>query len=270
MRRMQDAVTPAHIDPAAVDLVAGYINGRYAWTAADWARFPNAVHVEISVFASDTRGHVLDVEPGDATPAESVGWVKARRAAGADPSVYCNLAAWPAVRAAFEGAGVPEPHYWIAHYDGDPAIPAGAVAKQYLGDVAPGIDISSVADHWPGVDPQEADMPFTAQDFNFLMWGNVFDDDGSGHTRNYAQYVKDMGAQLGGLSTALTNVTNLVVNNQANEITADKLAAALQSTLTAQVGPAIRDALAASLTPQEADAIATAVVAKIAAKLGGA
>ena len=40
----------------------------------------------------------------------------------------------------------------LAHYDGDPAIPAGAVAKQYRGDVAPGYDVSSVADFWPGVD----------------------------------------------------------------------------------------------------------------------
>ena len=152
-RIMNDAVTPSNIDPSKVQLVAGYLNGIYAWSAADWARFPNAVHVGISVRASYTQGHVLDVENGDATPAESVGWVQARRAAGADPTVYCNGSTWPLVRAAFQSAGVAEPHYWIAEYDGDPTLPAGVVAKQYLGDVAPGIDISSVADYWPGVDP---------------------------------------------------------------------------------------------------------------------
>lgn len=160
VRSMQDAVTPSNIDPAAVQLVAGYLNGRYAWSAADWARFPAEIHVGISVRADYLGGHVLDVEPGDATPAQAVGWVLARRSAGADPTVYCNASTWPSVRSAFRAAGVPEPHYWIAKYDGDPTIPAGAVAKQYRGDVAPGIDVSSVADYWPGVDP--APIPTTA------------------------------------------------------------------------------------------------------------
>jgi len=152
-RTMHDAVTPSNIDPRAVQLVAGYLNGRYAWSAADWARFPDAVHVGISVRAYWTVGHVLDVETGDATPAEAPAWVQARRVAGADPTVYCNSSTWPAVRAAFAAAHVAEPHYWIARYDGDPTIPDGAVAKQYRGNVAPGIDVSAVRDFWPGVDP---------------------------------------------------------------------------------------------------------------------
>jgi hypothetical protein len=151
MRTMIDAVTPANI-PADAQVVGGYLNGPYAWSPADWARFPHAVHVGISVRASFTQGHVLDVEIGDATPAESVGWVLARRAAGADPSVYCNASTWPLVQAAFHARGVAEPHYWIAKYDGIASLPAGAVAKQHSGDVPPGIDISVVADYWPGVD----------------------------------------------------------------------------------------------------------------------
>lgn len=153
-RTMYDAVTAANI-PADAGMVAGYIDRIVLapWTAADWARFPSAVKVTIVKKASTPDGHVLDVERGDATPAEAPGWVQMRRAAGADPTVYCSLSDWPAVRAAFAAARVAEPHYWIAHYDGDPAIPAGAVAKQYRGDVAPGIDVSSVVDYWPGVDP---------------------------------------------------------------------------------------------------------------------
>jgi hypothetical protein len=150
MRMMYDAVTPANI-PADAEIVGGYLNGRYAWSAADWARFPHAVHVRISVRAAFLDGHVLDVEPGDATPTESVGWVKARRAAGADPTVYCNRSTWPQVRAAFAAAGVAEPHYWIATASGRFEIPAGAVAAQYLLDTR-GVDISAVADYWPGVD----------------------------------------------------------------------------------------------------------------------
>lgn len=153
MRTMYDAVTAANI-PGDAQIVAGYIDKikLEPWSAGDWARFPNAVKVQIVKKASTNAGHVLDVEPGDATPGEAPGWVRMRRAAGADPTVYCSLSTWGSVRQAFRDQGVPEPHYWIAHYDGDSTIPAGAVAKQYRGNVAPGIDISSVADYWPGVD----------------------------------------------------------------------------------------------------------------------
>jgi hypothetical protein len=153
VRTMYDAVTAANI-PGDAQMVAGYIDKikLEPWSAADWARFPRAVKVTIVKKASTNDGHVLDVEPGDATPGEAPGWVRMRRAAGADPTIYCSLSTWPAVRSAFSSAGVAEPHYWIAHYNGDPAIPAGAVAKQYRGNVPPGFDVSSVVDYWPGVD----------------------------------------------------------------------------------------------------------------------
>jgi len=157
MRTMYDAVTAANILAAnpKPTIVAGYVDKIVLepWSGADWALFPDAVKVQIVKKASSNFGHVLDVERGDAEPAEAPGWVTMRRKAGADPTVYCNASTWPTVRAVFTAAGVAEPHYWIARYDGDPTIPAGAVAKQYRGDVAPGYDVSSVADYWPGVDP---------------------------------------------------------------------------------------------------------------------
>jgi hypothetical protein len=61
MRMMFDAVTPENI-PKDAEIVGGYLNGRYAWSAADWARFPHAMHVRISVRAAFLDGHVLDVE----------------------------------------------------------------------------------------------------------------------------------------------------------------------------------------------------------------
>lgn len=151
MRTMYDSVTPGAIPTSAV-LVAGYVDGPYAWSKGDWARFPKAVKVRIATRAATNDGHVLDVEPGDATAAQAVNWVVMRRKAAVDPSIYCSQSAWAGVRAAFAAARVAAPHYWIAHYDGDRAIPAGAVAKQYRGNVAPGYDLSSVADYWPGVD----------------------------------------------------------------------------------------------------------------------
>jgi hypothetical protein len=156
VRTMYDAVTAANI-PADARMVAGYIDRikLIPWSTEDWARFPRAVKVTIVKKADTNDGHVLDVELGDAKPGEAPGWARMRREAGAVPTVYCNLATWPEVRSAFSSAGVAEPHYWIAHYDGDPTIPDGAIAKQYLGNVAPGYDVSSVLDYWPGVDGQE-------------------------------------------------------------------------------------------------------------------
>lgn len=161
-RLMYDSITAADI-PANAQIVGGYVNGTFKWSDADWARFPNAVHVRFATRAYVNDGCVLDVERGDATPAEAPGWVTMRRAAGCDPSVYCNASDWPAVRAAFSSAGVAEPHYMIAHYDNIATIPVGAVAKQYINDPASGghYDLSVVADYWPGVDTPSQNRGFT-------------------------------------------------------------------------------------------------------------
>lgn len=157
MRTMYDAVTARNI-PTTAAMVAGYIDKirLEPWSAADWARFPGAVKVTIVKKAITNAGHVLDVEPGDATPAQAPGWVRMRRAAGADPTVYMNFSTWGPVQAEFVRQGVAHPHYWVAKYDGVANLPSlngiTAVAKQYRGDVPPGIDINCVADYWPGVD----------------------------------------------------------------------------------------------------------------------
>jgi hypothetical protein len=158
MRTMYDGIdSDAEVIPTNAQLVAGYVDGGYVWTAADWARFPHSVHVLIAVSSSTNAGSVLDCEKGDATPAESVTWVVARRRAGADPTVYCDTSTWPAVRAAFAAAKEAEPHYWVASYDGNTAIPAGAMAHQYESTAR--WDLSSVADYWPGVDPAPIPTP---------------------------------------------------------------------------------------------------------------
>jgi hypothetical protein len=137
-----------------ISFVAGYVDGLYKWSAANWALFPNSVHIRIAVFSTTNDGHVLDCEPGNADPAQSVDWVLMRRKAGVDPTVYCGRNTWwSAIRDAFSARNVPQPHYWVADYSGDPAhpvIPAGAVALQYAD--AGAYDLSVVADYWPGVD----------------------------------------------------------------------------------------------------------------------
>lgn len=170
MRTMYDAVTASGI-PVSAQMVAGYVDGRYQWSTADWDRFPNAVKIRIAVFATTDDGHVLDVEPGnDMTPSHWISWVQMRRAAGVDPTIYVGENNWGLVRGAFQSAGVAEPHYWVARYDGVQQIPAGSIAKQYADDTMLGhpYDLSVVADYWPGID-QGADMPLTQSDVQMIF-----------------------------------------------------------------------------------------------------
>lgn len=151
MRRMADSVNVADL-PAGFDLYGAYDDGSYNNVNAARAKFPGVPIVAITVFARDDFGDVLDVETGDATPAEAPAWVQQRRAAGADPSVYCSASIWQQVIDAFDAAHESQPHYWIAAYPGiGQEVYPGSVAHQWI-DRGP-YDESVVADYWPGIDP---------------------------------------------------------------------------------------------------------------------
>lgn len=142
--------------PTSAPLVGYYVDGIYAASpAAIAARFPKSVPVPISAIGTNV-GTVGDVEPGCIWPvAAAVPWVVKRRAAGVDPTIYCNQwNSWSQVRQAFQKARVREPYYWVANYDGVAVIPAGAVAKQYANPTLTGhhYDLSVCVDNWPGVD----------------------------------------------------------------------------------------------------------------------
>jgi len=150
---MGDSVTASDI-PQSFDMVAGYIDGFYRWSDADWALFPNKVKVRIAIHASTLDGDVLDVEWGAASPGDIPAWLTARRAVGADPSVYVNRGNLQAAKDACAAAGVAEPHWWLAAYGTEATVDAGLIAKQYANDDITGghWDASVVADYWPGVD----------------------------------------------------------------------------------------------------------------------
>lgn len=156
--------------PTTAQGVMGYVRpSSFAWLDKDWARFANSTKVKITPSAAvfGLGVHMLDVEPGDATPAQAPGWVVNSRRAGQDPTVYCALSEWAAVQAAMNAANVPHPNYVIAHYDGDPTTMPTlngivAVGKQYLSTAR--YDLTAVPGYWPGVDPAptvptEEDMP---------------------------------------------------------------------------------------------------------------
>lgn len=161
-RTMFDAITPSRIPhPPAPQLVAGYVGGYWpsfygyrddtgVWVPGIREVFPTSRPVAIAVQASQDA-QVLDVEAGDATPAQAPGWAVRQRRRGQIPTVYANTSTWPAVVAEFTRQSVPLALWWEANYDGAAVLAPGRIAKQYRN--TPGYDVSVVADYWPGVDP---------------------------------------------------------------------------------------------------------------------
>lgn len=130
----------ATLIPPDTPVVAGYGDGAYLWSpswkaagglpagANWWDLFPGAVQLVIVVNAAHS-GDVLDVEKGDATPADVPGWCdRFDRPGRRAPSVYCNRDTWPLVR---QAAGGRQVDYWIGTLDGTQDV-AGAVAVQYV------------------------------------------------------------------------------------------------------------------------------------------
>lgn len=138
MRQLYDGINslaPAiHADFGSPALVAGYVNGAYAWSSEEWNLFPHSAHVTITVTASANAGDVLDVERGDASPDEAYGWIRMRKAAGLfRPTIYCARGNLPAVRAG-SGSYVLGQDYdvWVADWTGS----AHEVSSSVKGGVA--------------------------------------------------------------------------------------------------------------------------------------
>ena len=131
-------------------MVAGYINGQFAWASAQWNLFPHADHVTISTTAGANEGDVLDVESGDATPDQTAGWIAMRKAAGLyRPTIYCSRDVIPAVRIG-TGSYILDKDYdiWVADYTGVAHQVSGCAATQY--ESTANYDISTVYDTaWP-------------------------------------------------------------------------------------------------------------------------
>lgn len=162
-RIMFDAIYPDQA-PAGADIYAGYVGGNWPDFNGMKTAHPGKLYVSIAVNASE-RAKMLDVETGDASPAEAPGWVLDQRAAGDPfPWVYMSESVWPQVQAAFAAQKVAPPLYVVASYSSlppdlahPPAIPVGAIGLQAY-DYG-GYDISFVAGFIPGFDPDPAPIP---------------------------------------------------------------------------------------------------------------
>lgn len=155
MRTMYDGVNSLAAgiarDFPGAQMIAGYLTGSYAWTAAEWALFPHAAHVTISTVGTANAGDVLDVEAGDATPAQAHDWIVMRKRAGLyRPTLYASKSRLAEIRVATRELILGRDYdIWEADWDGSskPDYPL-AVAKQFKN--ATGYDQSAVFDDgWP-------------------------------------------------------------------------------------------------------------------------
>jgi hypothetical protein len=129
---MYDSVLPSALpsgQPAAV-----YADGPYAASASQVAGHSSLLWIDTN--GSDPSANVLDVEPGDATPAGAAQWVDARLSAypTSVAIVYTMLSDWQAVQD--NVAGLPawmQSHvqYWIADPTGVPHVVPGSSATQW-------------------------------------------------------------------------------------------------------------------------------------------
>lgn len=149
MRLMVDSDIP-DVLPINVGLVAGYINGsRSQWPHTAWTRFPNSRHVRINVLGTLTRGNCLDVEKGDASPADAPKWYDSVTwCPKTDLIIYCNRSN---VGNVIQAMGARPWHLWLATLDGSmPTVIDGKAitAVQYLGAAHLGVhmDMSLVYD----------------------------------------------------------------------------------------------------------------------------
>ncbi len=160
---MYDSTSSADI-PAGVDMVAGYTDGLYAWSAADWVRHRASKTVRICAVTIDMTAQVADIENGALTAAQGAEFLVQKKARGQIGALYFSRSRYGEVAAAAAARGLSSSDWtvWAAEWNGIPHIVPGTYATQYA-DPAYGsgghYDVSLVADNWPGIDSPPAPAP---------------------------------------------------------------------------------------------------------------
>lgn len=117
MPTMYDSVTLTEI-PANAQAVAGYVNGRWPTYKQLIVKWPYAQRVSVAVTA-EVDADCLDIENGDATPAQAPAWVRRQQARGlVRPIVYADLSTMPTVLGTLAASGISRSRVrvWTAHY----------------------------------------------------------------------------------------------------------------------------------------------------------
>lgn len=129
---MYDSIEPGQI-PAHAAAVAGYVGGRWPTYKQLLRDFPKAHHLSIAINAGEDAD-CLDIEAGDASPADAHGWWTRQHARGISrPALYADLSTMPEVHADLQASGVQRGEYrsWVAHFTDQPHIPPGEDGCQW-------------------------------------------------------------------------------------------------------------------------------------------
>jgi hypothetical protein len=129
---LYDSVTPSSI-PAG-KAAAVYANGNYAASASQATGHGKVLWIDVN--GSNPSANVLDVEPGDATPAGAAAWAQQRLSSHPKETaiIYTMLSQWQAVKdnvAHLPGWMQSKVRYWIADPTGVPHVVAGSSATQW-------------------------------------------------------------------------------------------------------------------------------------------
>lgn len=170
LRRCYDSTTAADL-PTDGALYLAYVDGRYANYSQVKTRFPRKPVARVTVTGRTFDADVIDVEPGDVTPAGAAVWAKGKLARGQFPVLYFPESSRAAVVSALHANGVDPSKvgFFPAQYDGKAQLnQPGDVGKQYLSSDVPAgqpghtdghKDVSVVRAYWPGVDPKPTSGP---------------------------------------------------------------------------------------------------------------
>lgn len=115
---MYDSIDLTQI-PSDAQAVAGYLDGRWQTFSELEGRFPRALLLSITVTGSDTGAMAVDEEPGDASVAGAVAWLRGAVARGVwRPCAYASASGMGALLAACAAAGLELSglRFWSAHY----------------------------------------------------------------------------------------------------------------------------------------------------------
>jgi hypothetical protein len=176
---MYDSTNPNDIPLSAV-MVAGYIDGIYAWPAFGWLRFAGKPSVKITAVNADLNADVIDIESGAMSVAQAIAWAIAKHARGQyftfyfsyDPVV--NHATYDQLQAGMNAAGIHSFGMWYANWNNNPNLYPNFIAHQYANPALTGAhyDLSVVLDYWPGVDPGPPPPP-PPLDAARAAWANL-------------------------------------------------------------------------------------------------
>lgn len=206
---------------------------------------------------------------------------------GHKPTLYANNSMMLTIRNPFKNA-VPDSYITVARYGANPTVTWDNWQFTSTGS-CPGV-VGNV-DLDTGIFPANKGQDMEADERTALLYcaavlGRQPDSSlgGSNGTYDVAENVRrlirtDIGNRLTGLSTALTNVTNIVVANEANDLTPEALAAALKPAilpdLTSSLVTSLTNAVNAldltdvNITPEQIEQLAAASATATADELAG-